>query len=285
MRRPLALVAVLLLVVFGFVIRQRYEARRARAERDAARAALSDAERAAILERRRALLVELEPVTLSNCRLARVGSRNDGGYVMCANLMEGVQTAYSYGIGGQDDWGCEISRTRKVPVHQYDCFEPPALTCRGGDFRPNAQCVGPRRETVDGREFDTLANQIARNGDSGRPMILKMDIEGAEWQSILAAPDSLFENIVQMPMELHGSDHPEVLEGLRKLKQHFHLVSVHYNNWSCSDEWAPVPAWAYQVLLVNKKVGVVGSPPPGSPTLADVQAPDNPGAKECGELR
>ena len=82
-------------------------------------------------------------------------------------------------------------------------------------------------------------------------------------------------------MELHGVDDPGVLEGLRKLKKHFHLVSVHFNNWSCDAGLAPIPSWAYQVLLVNKKVGVVGTPPPGSPTAASFMAPDGPSKPDC----
>ena len=44
---------------------------------------------------------------------------------------------------------------------------------------------------------------------------------------------------------------------------------------------APIPSWAYQVLLVNKKVGVVGTPPPGSPTAASFMAPDGPSKPDC----
>ena len=52
---------------------------------------------------RQALLDELQPVALSNCTLARVGSTNDGGYLMCANLISGIQVAYSYGVGPNDE--------------------------------------------------------------------------------------------------------------------------------------------------------------------------------------
>jgi hypothetical protein len=167
-------------------------------------------------------------------------------------------------------------------VHQYDCFEPVSPPCGGGgDLKLNVECIGPAKETKDGRAFDTLANQIGRNGDTGKLMVVKMDIEGAEWQSILAAPDSLFDSIVQMPMELHGTDNAEVLEGLRKLKKHFYLVSVHFNNWNCSTEFAPFPNWAYQVLLVNKNVGIIGTPPAGSPTRESALAPDKPRSAEC----
>lgn len=236
---------------------------------------------AEVLSRRAALLEELTPVTLSNCRFERVGSPNDGGYAMCGNLMDGVVTAYSYGIGGNDDWGCQLSTRLKVPVHQYDCFEPESEPCPGGDQRKNRECVGARQEMQDGRSFDTLVNQIARNGDSALTKVVKMDIEGGEWPALLAAPDDFFASIAQMPMELHGIDEPEVLEGIRRLKKHFYLVAVHFNNWNCSDTWAPFPNFAYQVLLVNKKLGVIGPPEPGWPTLASVLAPDNRRAPEC----
>ena len=238
-----------------------------------------------VARRRAELAEELKPVTLSNCEGLRVGSANDGGYAMCGNLLAGIKTAYSYGIGGNDDWGCQISTTHKVPVHQYDCFTPTSAPCRGGRMHLNVECVGPKTESKDGRNFDTLVKQIARNGDTGKKMVVKMDIEGAEWQTIVTAPDSLFDSIVQMPMELHGVDAPEVLEGLRKLKRHFYLVAVHFNNYDCSDKYAPFPNFAYQVLLVNKKVGVAGPPKPGLPTIESALAPDNPKAPECQQGR
>jgi hypothetical protein len=33
----------------------------------------------------------------------------------------------------------------------------------------------------DGRVFDTLQNQIAKNLDAGKRLIVKSDVEGAEW--------------------------------------------------------------------------------------------------------
>ncbi len=75
-------------------------------------------------EIRTELMAELQPVTLSNCTLQRMGSANDGGYLMCANLLDAVRSAYWYGIGPSDDWGCEISQTYGVPVHQYRLLQP-----------------------------------------------------------------------------------------------------------------------------------------------------------------
>lgn len=262
-----------IVIALGLVIRNQVNVSRNRAAGEA-----RAEERARI---RTELAAELQPVTLSNCTLARIGAPNDGGYLMCANLMAGLESAYSYGIGGEDAWGCAVSRAHKVPVHQYDCFELANVPCAGATFRPNAECVGPTAGVIEGRRFDTVANQIARNGDRGRRLVVKMDVEGAEWDTILATPDEVFDAIEQMPMELHGVDEPRVLAGLRKLKTHFHLVAVHFNNMACTADAHPLPAIAYQVLWVNKRAGVPGPPAPGSPTPESLMAPDNPKNPDC----
>jgi hypothetical protein len=59
---------------------------------------------------RQALWNELRPVALKNCTLRRFGSVNDGGYLMCENLLSGTESAYSYGIDTEDNWGCEVSQ-------------------------------------------------------------------------------------------------------------------------------------------------------------------------------
>lgn len=230
---------------------------------------------------RRAILTELQPVALSNCTFERVGSANDGGYLMCQGLPDTIDAAYSYGVGKNDDWGCAVSRRYGVPVHQYDCFNPARPTCEGGTFIFHNECVGDRAEQVDGRVFDTLENQMARNGDRGRQLLVKIDIEAAEWDALLATPDEVLAAIPQLAMELHGYDDRKVLEGLRKLKRHFHLVNLNFNNWSCTRRAWPMPAWAYQVLFVNKRLGVVDpSVPPPAPSSA-LNAPDAPQLPPC----
>src|SRR5437870_11419690 len=131
---------------------------------------------------REAILAELRPVALKNCTLKRFGSANDGGYLMCENLIEPLDAAYSYGVGQNDDWGCEVSRRYHVQVHQYDCFDPARPTCNGGTFVFHNECVADRAGYRKSRFFDTLENQIRKNPDivGSRRVIIKMDIEGAE---------------------------------------------------------------------------------------------------------
>jgi hypothetical protein len=230
---------------------------------------------------REAILAELQPVGLKNCTLKRFGSANDGGYLMCENLIGPLDSAYSYGVGINDDWGCEMSRQYHVAVQEYDCFDPARPTCDGGTFVFHNECVGDRTGYRDSRFFDTLQNQLSKNGDTGRRVIVKMDIEGGEWESLLRAPDELLASIPQFAMEMHGFDDSKILAVLRKLKRHFYLVNLHFNNWSCTSRAAPLPAWAYQVLWVNKRIGIVDPAAPVPAPPSPLNAPDAPTWPDC----
>ena len=229
---------------------------------------------------REQLLQELQPVVLQNCTLERIGSAYDGGYLMCGNLLGRIQSAYSYGIGPADDWGCAISERHGVPVHQYDCFNPPQVECDGGQPVFHNECIGPGSEVVDSRVFDTLAHQIFRNGDARKTLVVKIDVEGAELESLLATPDRVLERMDQLAMEIHGAD-ARFLKLVQKLKRTFYLVHLHYNNQACSQRYRPLPAWAYQVLFVSKRIGVPDPDRP-APTLPHpLDAPDYSLGRDC----
>lgn len=226
------------------------------------------------------LFDELQPVALENCKLERFGESHDGGYLMCGNLFGAVEAGYSYGISGYDGWGCDISRHTSATVHQYDCFDTTAPVCEGGRTRFHGECVaGRRRADAIGRQFDTLVNQVQRNGHAGKRLVVKMDVEGAEWESLLATPDELLGRIDQLAIEMHGSDRVRFVRLIRRLKRHFYVVHLHFNNYSCSDRHRPFPAWAYEVLLVNKSIGIPAAGPPQLPHLLD--APNNPDLADC----
>ena len=228
----------------------------------------------------RAMFQALQPVALANCTLERFGEPHDGGYLMCANLMDGVQAAYSYGISGYDKWGCDVSTRLKVRLHQYDCFDPNRPSCPTGDTVFHDECVGAETIVQEGRTFDTILNQLAKNGDAGKRIVLKMDVEGAEWDSLLRAPDELFRQIDQMAIELHGSDDAKFLQVVRRLNQFFHVANLHFNNYSCTPGFEPFPTWAYEVLFVNKRLGVA-DPGKRAEIPHPLDARNDPKAADC----
>jgi len=233
--------------------------------------------------RRQALLEDLQPVTLANCELKRFGEPNDGGYLLCANLLTDVQSAYSYGISGYDGWGCDVSRQLKVKVHEYDCFNLQQPVCGGGALMFHPECVAAVRSTdAAGRVFDTPEGQIARNGDAGRHLLVKMDVEGAEWDTFLNAPESVLGQVDQLAVEFHGTNQPRFRDVIRKLQRTFYVANLHFNNYSCALTVFPFPAWAYEVLFVNKRIGIVdrGARPQFSP----LNAPNKPTDDDCQSI-
>ena len=231
------------------------------------------------------LLSELQPVKLTNCELQRFGEANDGGYLLCANLLGDAKVGYSYGISGYDGWGCEISRRLHVKVHEYDCFDLTVPVCERSMTVFHGECVAGTPSTdKQGRVFETPEHQFAKNGDAGKHVVMKMDVEGAEWDTLLAAPDSVLDHIDQLAIEFHGSGEQRFADVVAKLKRFFYIANLHFNNYSCDDRYAPFPSWAYEVLLVNKRLGKPD--PSGAPDRPrPLNAPNNPNAPDCQATR
>jgi hypothetical protein len=233
---------------------------------------------------REALHAALAPMHITNCELQRFGSVNDGGYLMCGNLLKPAQAVYSYGIDGNDAWGCDVAGPLNIPLHQYDCFNTAAPRCSGNAVPQfHAECVGPARATVEGRPFDTIAAQIDTNGDTGKRLIMKMDVEGWEWRSLAAAPDHVLQAIDQLAIEFHRVEDRAYLETTARLNEFFYVAHVHTNNYECRPGFEPFAGPVFEALLVNKRIAVAdpsvdarGPSPldaPNNPAFADCQAP------------
>ena len=263
---------ILFVVVLGLVVRHQVKVYRSHQAR-----AADAREKSGV---RRALFDLLQPVALANCRLQRFGEKNDGGYLMCGNLLSEARAGYSYGISGYDQWGCDISTTLGVKLHQYDCFNTEQPACPRGATIFHAECVAGGTRTTEGRVFDTIEHQLARNGDGANRVVLKIDVEGAEWDAFLQASDAVLERIDQVAVEFHGSGEEQHVRVIERLKRFFHVAHLHFNNFSCDPYLDPFPTWAYEVLFVNKRLGVVD--PSTRPTLPHpLDAPNNPSAPDC----
>lgn len=199
----------------------------------------------------------IRPAHLTNCTLERFGSEHDGGYLMCSNLLGQSRVGYSYGIAGDDNWGCDVSKRYKVTVHEYDCFDPRRPSCPEGSLVFHDECVGASAERVGDRGFDSVVNQIVHNGDAGKHIVMKMDVEGAEVDSLLAVPDEQLNLIEQLAIELHKIDQPRSILLLEKLEKTFYVAYVHANNYSCGRAAPPLSSEANELLFVNKRLATV----------------------------
>ena len=162
-----------------------------------------------------------------------------------------------------------------------DCFVTTRPKCAGGNFIFHEECVGDPEVDAAHRVFDSLAGQIARNGDLGKHIVIKMDVEGAEWESLAKAPDEVLAVIDQLVVEFHGTGAKRFVETLARLKRMLVVAHVHFNNVTCDPGAAPFPARVYEVLFVNRALARYDDVEavPRLPSLLD--GPNNPKLPDC----
>ncbi len=118
--------------------------------------------------------------------------------------------------------------------------------------------------------------------------MLKIDVEGAEWDALLSAPDEILEQIDQLAVEFHWIEdehfrwvqEDKYLRVVQRLKQFFEVGHIHFNNASCIGDLAPFPTWAYEVLFVSKRLAVV-DPSRQAGGVHPLDAPNNPSYADC----
>jgi hypothetical protein len=160
----------------------------------------------------------------------RLGEPYDGGYLVCPS--RDLAGAISLGINGRDGFGAALSQKYAVPVHQYDCFntkvpaKPP-----GADCSFNAVCVADKAGQDPARFLPLSA--IVQRAPEGN-LLLKMDVEGAEWGALANAPPATLARFEQIAFEVHflhdTTRYAQFATVMDKLLQDFVVVHNHGNN-------------------------------------------------------
>jgi hypothetical protein len=176
-----------------------------------------------------ARLAPMDPVGVAK---TRIGGDADGGYVML-DCIRPAAPVLSYGVG--PDITFDLAMAERG--HQVTAFDHTVETMPGAheNLRWVREGIG-ERDTPE-KHLATLATHAARHAEAGEDMILKLDVEGAEWHALLAAPDALLARFQQIVGEFHSFEsiaHAGGLglrrEVLQKLLRQFALVHVHSNN-------------------------------------------------------
>jgi hypothetical protein len=70
-----------------------------------------------------------------------------------------------------------------------------------------------------------------------------------------------------------------------KLKEQFHVAHLHFNNYGCQNGLEPFPSYAWEVLFVNKRLGVVAHEQSPITRPHPLDAPNNPAVPDCQSIR
>ena len=167
----------------------------------------------------------------------RLGSAGDGGYVL-ADDFGPDQPVLSYGIGKR----YEFDRQMAERGHQVFMFDHTISGIKSPHPNMHYFRQGVAGETDAARDLYCMADHIAMNAITSDRIILKMDVEGAEYDAINALDDAILDRIDQVVMEIHHLKklqkkgvHMKVATMLAKLNSRFTLFHVHANNYDGRD--------------------------------------------------
>jgi tetratricopeptide (TPR) repeat protein len=178
------------------------------------------------------LLRLLAPNRVQGFHKARFGSAHDGGYVMIVDFT-GVAAAFSFGIANDANWDADVAN-HGVPVYQFDhTIDAPPISRRDLIF------TKARIVAVPAQGAQTIDELVERYGSPGKAsLILKIDIEGDEWDVFDSASETALSCFAQIVGEFHflgyimtdSRFYEKALRVFKKLTRTFGVVHVHATN-------------------------------------------------------
>lgn len=246
----------------------------------------------------------LKPLRTTN--LTRLGRKADGGYVVDKKIIQATNNLVSFGLGS--DWSFEldfIKINKNVNIHMYDyqVSKSPYIKnilkylkrfltfrCRFEDlkirillfrkylnfFKLKNLSFYPEKVTYPiKKENDTDLNKVLLRLPSNQTMILKIDIEGYEFNLI----DQIVENksrITMLIIEFHWLDKNEELfiKSIKKIQKYFDIIHLHGNN-HCDKLETGLPI-ALEMTLLNKDHNKFFGEYVKKFPLKDLDFPNNP---------
>ena len=173
---------------------------------------------------------ELKIKTVKGYPLIRLGNQQtDGGYVML-NDFQPYGIAYSFGISDNITWDIDMA-DYNYNVYMYD-----HTIQKLPYYKTNFRFF---REGIAGYDYEnqplkTLDYYLTYNKHKKcKNMILKMDVEGAEWDFLETVSSNTLKQFDQIVFEFHNMIKPnsdEKIPLLKKLNKTHQLIHLHGNN-------------------------------------------------------
>jgi hypothetical protein len=177
------------------------------------------------------LINHMKPIK-STQPLKRFGPKGDGGY-LAPDDFDGVTACFSPGVSDVAGFELEFAN-RGVPCFLIDASVEKAPVDHE-NIHFEALFLGAKSE---GTKFISLDDWVNEKAPGTSDLVLQIDIEGAEYEALLAAPQDLLRRFRVIVMELHDLEFLMAnkysaigFEGfLKHLKHVFEVVHIHPNN-------------------------------------------------------
>jgi hypothetical protein len=177
------------------------------------------------------LLRRMAPQRVVDVAKRRIGSRHDGGYVMLDDFAS-ITGAFSFGVSSNVKWDVALA-SKGVPVWQYDyTVDRPPVSHPKFEFH-KVRIGHEEEDTTPTRSLSRLIDERP-----GGDLILKMDIEGSEWEVLAGIDPDRLKVFRQILLEVHWlqkiadrSWHEQAARALDHLNRHHTVYHVHGNNF------------------------------------------------------
>jgi len=147
-------------------------------------------------------LIELLRPRKSNRRLVRIGGDADGGYLLPDDF-EGITACFSPGVSDLAKFEDELWVKYQIPSHlaDFSVSQPPAYL----NFKSFEKKF---LSSVCSDELITLDDWVSRHetGPTSFDLILQMDIEGGEYETLLATSMDTLKRFRTMVIEFHCAE-------------------------------------------------------------------------------
>lgn len=152
----------------------------------------------------------------------RVGDKSTGGFVLLQHNLNTIDAVYSFGVGRNVSFELDMANHYYCLVYQYD-----ANVSAMPYYHPNFifRKIPPTK--------DTLPKMLAQNGHGhSNHLILKIDVEGAEWAILHECPVQVLLKFEQIIVQYHGLCEPDeqMIEVLYRMNQLFYISHIHADN-------------------------------------------------------
>lgn len=219
-------------------------------------------------------------ILTENYSFIRMGGAYDGGYVLLDDFSEDMRV-YSFGIASDVSFEKELAdRGLQIFMHDHTIMQLP-------ESHENFHFHKVGISHIDEPENHKLSMRtlLENNGDLGNNrLILKMDVEGAEWDFIMNTSGEILSQFLQITFELHrladDKNKEKILGCLNKLNQTHQVVWIHANNFGHIEkakEGLEIPAYV-EITYLNKSAYKTKSGACHFPL--DIDMPDDPAIEE-----
>lgn len=192
---------------------------------------------------------------IANFKFKRLGRSGDGGYMMLDDF-DNHKIAYSFGISDDVSWDKDAIASGISDVYMYDHTIDGLPEENKGFHWQKTGIAGIYDKNIP--ELRTLKQLLEDNKHIDKTgMLLKMDVEGAEWDVLCNSDSNIFNKFSQIVLELHDmnkkENHEKIVKALQNLNKTHALINMHGNNWQGYEicDGFSIPD-ALEVTYINK---------------------------------